>query len=411
MRLLILADSFSRDGTDTWLVEDLVGALVEDGHSVDVLVRDTTRPRRRGAQPHPSGAAVFSVGVTKQPRGRWQRRAQLAPSLVHLWWSGRRHVASRRYDAVLFTSIAWTKARLPQHLVRRGVAQRSVLVYWDFFPIHQSEIGHLPAALKPLLPLARWVERRSVSDTDVVAVMSERNRDFFVQYFGTVVGRFVIQPPWGRDMAESPIDVVPVCEQADGPTVVVFGGQITAGRGLEDMLVAAELLERAGADVVIRVFGDGDQRTELIQQVAALGLRNVEVRGRIPREEYWKQLREAHCGLAATVPGVSVSSFPSKIVDYAAAGLPVVVSSEASSDVGDVVTRNGVGYAVSAGDPQALAKTLARVSRERRTDAWPRIRAAAGIGSIASCQPSLRRDASWLRLRRTNAGQFALLTH
>lgn len=370
LRLLVLADTFSVDGTSPWLVEDLVAALVRQGHSVDVIAKDMLTPRPLGVQNGPvPGVTVFSVGVTDVPTSVVDRRVRLPRAMWRLRREAARWSRGHRYDAVLYTSLSWTKAGLPGHLVRTGVADVAVLVHWDFFPVHQREIGHfgrLPSLVDPAL---RAIESRAARQADVVAVMTPRNREFFESYFGTSDASFVTVPPWGSDQA---LQVSGDPTRPSSPFTVVFGGQITAGRGIEELVDAAAIVQASGSTSVRwRIFGQGPKSGWLADEVAGRGLTSVSVEGQVPRHEYAAVLAQSHCGLVATVSGVSVPTFPSKLVDYCSASLPVVIASETSGDVGSWVQDRGFGFAVPAGDPGALADAVVRMeSVWRERSAW-----------------------------------------
>ena len=120
-----------------------------------------------------------------------------------------------------------------------------------------------------------------------------------------------------------------------------------------------------------RIFGQGPKSGWLADEVAGRGLTSVSVEGQFPRHEYAAVLAQSHCGLVATVSGVSVPTFPSKLVDYCSASLPVVIASETSGDVGSWVQDRGFGLAVPAGDPGALADAVVRMeSVWRERSAW-----------------------------------------
>jgi hypothetical protein len=84
----------------------------------------------------------------------------------------------------------------------------------------------------------------------------------------------------------------------------------------------------------------------------------VTLAGKLPREQYLEDISRASVGIAATVRGVPSPSFPSKIVDYARIGLPVVASVEESTDVGRILESSGAGWAARAGHPDELAAAL-----------------------------------------------------
>ncbi len=369
MRILLFASRFDTDINAGWLTNDLAAALVEQGHAVDVCVRDTAAPRPKGRQTEGvyDGLSVFSVGPSRPAAGGGvDNRVRAVCALAAMWGPARKWVSSGNYDAAIFTSIAWAFAGLPQHLKRRGVVRRLVLAYWDFFPVHQLEVGHVPRWLRSVAPLLRRIEGHCVSDVDVLLAMSERNALFFGEYFGHTPGSIVIQPPWSRGLPPS----TGIAGDSSADFRAVFGGQLTGGRGLTDFLRACRSLQDQGAAVTVDIYGAGPLLEPLRTRIAEMGLRNLTLCGRLSRLDYWTELRRSHCGIAATVDGVSVATFPSKIAEYASAGLPLVVSSEVGGDVGRVVESHGAGWAVPAGQPEQLADALTVCAQGLKDGQW-----------------------------------------
>jgi glycosyltransferase involved in cell wall biosynthesis len=62
---------------------------------------------------------------------------------------------------------------------------------------------------------------------------------------------------------------------------------------------------------------------------------------------------------------VSVPSFPSKIIEYCANALPVIVSVEPTSDAGHLIEDRNAGLVTTAGDATQLARAIARLSSEQ----------------------------------------------
>lgn len=350
-RVLIISAEYSLDGASQWLPEELAREFASRGHHVRVVARDMIRPRAVGRQRHePGEPEVFSVGVTRRPDGRLARRVRLPLALLRQRFSALPWAAEEEYDLVIYFTIAWTSSSVVRGLQRRGAVKRSVLVLWDFFPVHQYSIGHIPGWLRPLEPMFYRLEARAVAAADTVAVMSGAGNDFLARYFPRFEGGTVVIPPWGQDSH--------MRAGYSGPFRAVFGGQLGAGRGLEDLLGAAEIVQREGSEMQFAIYGDGPLLPWLQAEVERKSLRNVTLAGKLPRAQYLEDISQASVGIAATVRGVPSPSFPSKIVDYARIGLPVVASVEESTDVGRILESNGAGWAARAGHPEELAAAL-----------------------------------------------------
>lgn len=257
-----------------------------------------------------------------------------------------RELATTNYDAVVFHSIAAQFGGAPRLAQRKGVA--TFFYLWDFFPIHHVEIGRVPSLLQ--LPL-KWVERWSIGRPDGVFVMTPRNNEFLGQYHRRMSGRRIEQLPWSSD------EVLPEKQKSEKFTVI-FGGQLVEGRGVETLIRSSALLSEKGCAHQVLIAGSGRLAGHLEELARELGAVDVRFLGQLSRPDYLALLRRCDAGVAATVDGVSIPSFPSKISDYTRASLPMVIAAEASTDAAEIVREAGAGLAVRADDPAALASGL-----------------------------------------------------
>ncbi|MDQ0374229.1 glycosyltransferase [Cellulomonas humilata] len=223
--------------------------------------------------------------------------------------------------------------------------------------MHQLEIGRIRA--RWAAGLMKATEAAAIRSADVVALMSPANVAFFRRYFPGVNARTVVVPPWSSS-GDEPVGAA----HPDGDRLrVMFGGQLVRGRGVETIVDAAALLREDPIDILIA--GDGPEREGLEHRAA--GIDGIEFLGMLARADYRALLRTVDVGVAVTVGGVSVPSFPSKIVEYCGLGVPVVVAVEPTSDAGAMVESRGAGLVIPVDDAPALASAL-RALRSEQVD-------------------------------------------
>lgn len=352
-RVLVFAGEFSTSAQDRWLLDDIVDEFVDQGVSVDVLVFDNKRVRPRSVTSRREGRIrVISVGPEAPSKGSFRKVLSRVVSAGRLHAAAHKLLSGEIYDLGLFTSVAAMSAGVPRRLRASGTVKTLAFIQWDFFPVHQIEIGRLPG--HALIRLLRRLEYFNIATSDVVAVMSPANETFFRRYFPWYKGRIVIIPPWARaDRAE----LAPKTEEF----TAIFGGQLVPGRGVEAIIRAAHLLEVQGRSIRIIIAGDGSSRPAFEALAASLAVSSVSFLGSIPRPHYRQLLQTVHVGIAATVTGVSVPAFPSKIVEYCGASIPVVACLDTASDGGDLLLEYGAGLVVNADDEHALADALLRL--------------------------------------------------
>lgn len=356
MKVLIVTANFRAEGVNPWLLDDLSSELVRSGHRVDVLVHSPTAPRPRGQQ-EIGGATVLSVGAERAPRTSVGKLVSYLATAARVHTVGWRWLARNHYDLCIYPSIGAFSFGLPARLRRRGAVSTLLFVMWDFFPVHQLDIGRIRAGA--LSGALKRIERAAIQRADVIATMSPANERFLRAYHRDLRARSVTIPPWAADEPGAP---VPKRERFS----VIFGGQLARGRGVDTLVDAAVLLLAAGADVDVIIAGSGPDEDHLRAYAAEQGASNVEFTGGLPREQYRTMLRSCHVGVAVTVAGVTPPSFPSKIVEYCANGVPSIVSVEESSDAGELVEAHGAGLAVRAGSPQSIADAITSLATEHR---------------------------------------------
>ncbi|MEZ5339053.1 MAG: glycosyltransferase [bacterium] len=143
------------------------------------------------------------------------------------------------------------------------------------------------------------------------------------------------------------------------PTLVYVGG-VTRARGSVTMLEALARLQAAGLDCALELVGPVEERhrQELDELISSRGIANVRFHGFLPAGEAWPVAARCHVGMAllSSIPNY-VESYPSKIFEYMALGLPVVTSD--FELYRSVIAESAAGICVDPEDATAVAETLA----------------------------------------------------
>lgn len=145
---------------------------------------------------------------------------------------------------------------------------------------------------------------------------------------------------------------------------VLNHGQFYAGRGYDVMAKAAPLLEKY-EDVELVVRGYGKQEQEIRDIIEENGAKNFRIDGPVKVEELVKFAAKSKVGVALT-EGICINfvySVSNKIFEYAAAGLPVIMS-----DIPEHRYLNGkynFGIVLEENTPECFAKAVGELYRNR----------------------------------------------
>jgi len=251
-------------------------------------------------------------------------------------------IHARSYVAAL---IAW--------LLTRVFRVRFIFDMRGFWADERVEGGLWPAD-GLLYRLAKRLERRFVEDADTIVTLTERARL-------TVEG-------WARSGAPQVV-VVPTCVdlvrfpraertgRADDARVFVYAGSLGTWYLLDEMLrFIEEARARCPRTRMLIVTRDREAAAAGLSRSRLAPERVTIVSAASAEMPTW--LREADAGLAFYKPGWGrQGTCPTKVGEYLATGLPVVVN-DAVGDMGSVVTANRVGVALSQFTPEARVRAL-----------------------------------------------------
>lgn len=357
MKVLMLCTKFSLDENDPWLTNELADSLSAIGHEVDVVLVDwaAVGNKRTNELRTSTGVRVVAVSpVTVGPAGsRLAKSSKWVFSSARAWNAVRRLVADRRHELVIAYSPAVTMA-LPIVQATLGGRRRSYFIQWDFFPHHHLQIGLLRSRLA--FAVAKAAEAYLIRRFDVIGCMSQRNIEYLTTHYRLRRHQRIEHLPiWGGRSTIPETDRMAVRKAYGLPQapIAVFGGQLSAGRGVEDIIAAAAIAAERGLPLVFLLIGDGPLK-DLVADAIARGIYSIIWLRRIPRNEYMQVIASCDIALVCTVRHVDVPTFPSKTIDYLRAGLPIVASVEAATDFGDYLTSRGLGLSVEAGDAAGL---------------------------------------------------------
>lgn len=364
MRFLILTTSHGTNNQDQLMTNELVGALQDSGHKVDVILlkwkQDSLDSNKILQGPLNEDLLIVSPFVLSKVPLIIQRILKWACSPFKAAAAYVKFFGDRRYDAI----IAGTPAILFGPTLRKiskystGRKPKKILFIHDFFPIHHAEIGLIPSRLVSALKRA---EEKIIAKFDIVYCNLPSNIDFLKKNYQLSKGQIISwMPLWTRVNSlrhHSKKSVRNLFELPLDRPIAIFGGQLIEGRGIEDMLSAAELAVEQNSNLLFLFVGSG-RLSGRIDDVAARTNSNVKRIASIPRDEYLTLVSACDVGMVATVPGVSSHSFPTKSMDYLRAGIPMAIALEPGSSLAAMLTDAGVAKSVAFGDVDGYLQSL-----------------------------------------------------
>ena len=354
MKVLICTTKYSLDDKSPYLTNELVNQFLLKNAEVEVLLipwDDEFIPKNNKSfvlikKPFFSKSKGF-IGLV----GKW-----FLSSLKFYPFLFKKILFRQKYDLVIFFSPSVIFG--PALLLSKLISNKTACIYWDFFPVHNYEIG-MPIPKSLLVPL-KYYERYLNSLYSIVFLMSPRNIDFYKKYFSSKHEVSVL-PIW-RNLSTNTHTVGPRNVSAY-PVKFVFGGQLILGRGIDDLMAAFSQAISLNSNIQLYVVGKGPLSKSVCEYEKSTHGK-IKLIDHMHRSDYSRFLEECDVGVICTVANVSVPSYPSKALDYMAAKLPLAISVEATTDFGEIAVLNKYGLTCTAGDVDGFSKIILKLAED-----------------------------------------------
>ena len=140
--------------------------------------------------------------------------------------------------------------------------------------------------------------------------------------------------------------------------LATFAGMLGIAQALPSVIEAAARLDGT-ADIAL--IGDGPMKEIVVDRARELGLSNVIFRPQVPLEEIPPLLAASDALLVPLSAHPTFEQFvPSKMIDFMAAGKPVVLA--AAGEAARILERSGAGLVVPPESPDELAAAIRRLA-------------------------------------------------
>jgi len=360
-QILLLTTKYPLAADSSWLSSDLAEKLSRDGWRVFILFLDWNSVENgyQNRVVRKNRVIVLRQRSIISPLFRFAFISKWFLTSVYAYFNFIKFIRLRKFHAIICFSPVVTVWFLL--LALKGRARKILLIYWDFFPIHHIQIGLIKNPfLKKFLFL---FEKYLVSKFGFIGCMSQRNMDFLANYFSIRSDVIHEVPLWGG----APVKQIDLSNNTgplfDTSKIIrcVFGGQLAAGRGVSFLAKLISKISNNRYPIHVTVIGSGPEESKIDVVISSA----PEYATRIPamsRNAYLHNLYNFDVGLIVTVGGVSVPTYPSKIIDYTSVGLPVVAAVEEESDFPFYIKYYGSGSCTAVDDLDSFIGEILRFS-------------------------------------------------
>lgn len=262
----------------------------------------------------------------------------------------KKYFADVKFDLILYTTPPITFCRAIEYVKKRDNA-KTYLMLKDIFPQNAVDIGMLTKkGWKGILyRYFRNKEKKLYQISDYIGCMSQANVDYILQHNPDVMSDKVEICPNSIEVVDKSIDEkarADIRNKYDIPLdkkVFVYGGNLGKPQGI-DFLIECLKSQKENRKVFFLIVGDGTEYKKLNNYVIEEQPQNVKLMKRLPKEDYDTMVAACDIGMIFLDHRFTIPNFPSRLLSYMQAKIPVLACTDTNTDIGKVIVEGGFGW-------------------------------------------------------------------
>ncbi len=277
-----------------------------------------------------------------------------------------KYFSNVKFDLVLYTTPPITFENVVRFIKKRDKA-RTYLLLKDIFPQNAVDLGMFSKS-SLFYKYFRNKEKKLYNQSDNIGCMSQANVDFIVKYNSVNPNKVEICP--------NSIEPVSVCmdiktkekirKKYDIPlnkTIFVYGGNIGKPQGI-DFLMECLKSNKNNRDSFFLIVGSGTEFNKLKVFIENEKIPNTSLFSRLPKEDYESLVNSSDVGLIFLDKRFTIPNFPSRILSYMQASMPILAATDTSTDLGEILESGGFGNWCKSGDVESFNKLIKVLSTD-----------------------------------------------
>ena len=262
----------------------------------------------------------------------------------------KKYFSEVKFDLVLYSTPPITLVKVVEYVKRRDGA-KTYLLLKDIFPQNAVDLGMMRKnGLKGLFyKYFRKKEKELYKVSDYIGCMSQANVDYVISHNPEIDPTTVeicpncVEP---IDKSVSQDIKITIRKKYDIPMdkkVFIYGGNLGKPQGIS-FLIECLKSQKDNNNVYFVVVGSGTEYPKLESFIKEYKPTNIKLMKRLPKEDYDTMVGACDVGMIFLDHRFTIPNFPSRLLSYMQAKIPVLAVTDPNTDIGNVILEGGFGW-------------------------------------------------------------------
>ena len=285
----------------------------------------------------------------------------------------KKHLSHLRFDLVLYPTPPITFVGAVEYVKKRDGA-KTYLMLKDIFPQNALDIGIMSrTGLKGLIyRFFLEKEKKLYSVSDHIGCMSPANCAYLIKHHPELPEEKVGLCPNCIEVLDKSVDADTrrrIREKYGIPQdklVLVYGGNLGRPQGIP-FLIDCLKSQKSNPHVFFLIVGDGTEYGLLEQYHRTANQENFKLMRQLPKDDYDTMVGACDVGMVFLDHRFTIPNFPSRMLSYMQAKLPILACTDPNTDVSAVITEGGFGWWCESNSTEEFGKALREIEGSNLT--------------------------------------------
>lgn len=282
----------------------------------------------------------------------------------------KKYFSQIKFDLILYSTPPITFGKAIEFLKKRDNA-KTYLLLKDIFPQNAIDLGMLSKNgwKKLIYNYFRLKEKKLYAISDYIGCMSKANCCYLMEHNTEIDCKKVEVCPNCIDVQDLFIEENEKSEMRIkygiplDKTVFVYGGNLGKPQGIP-FLVECLKTQLENRQVFFLIVGDGTEFHVLSSFFQQYKPNNMKLMERIPKDDYDKMITSCDVGMIFLDHRFTIPNFPSRLLSYMQAKLPILAVTDFNTDVKEVIEKGKFGWWCESNNSQNFAKLCETIPLE-----------------------------------------------
>ncbi len=344
---------------------DLMRHFVENGHSVYIISPSEKRKHKSTKLIDYGNHKILKLRIGNFQKTNLIEKGISALSLERKFLKAiAKYFDKVKFDLVLYSTPPITLQKAVSYVKNRDNA-RTYLLLKDIFPQGAVDLGMInkTGIKKPLYRYFRKKEEQLYAKSDYIGCMSQTNVDYILNHNPQIKPDKVeicpnsIEPLIFEKKENEKTEIRKKYDIPLDKTIFIYGGNIGKPQGVNFICECLGAV-RNNEGVYFVIAGSGTEYPKLESFISLNELSNVKLLPQIERADYENLVNACDVGLIFLDKRFTIPNFPSRLLSYMQASLPVLAATDKYTDIGKVIEEGCFGYWFESGDSAVFSQKV-----------------------------------------------------